>query len=104
MPRLRTMPSRLGAAPAKVRPAPKTAEPFYQSAAWRNLVADRKLDADYFAAKRRANQGERLILDHKCELKDGGSALDPSNTEWLTFGEHQRKTAEARARRSRGLS
>lgn len=89
---------------AKVRPAPKVAEGFYSSAAWRGLVADRRRDADYAAAKARAKPGERLILDHKVERKDGGADLDPANTEWLTFSEHQVKTAKARAARAWGTA
>lgn len=94
------MPARLSSPPAKVRAAPKVAEGFYQSGAWRSLVADRKLDADYFAARARAKPGERLILDHKVERKDGGADLDPANTEWLTHSEHQAKTARARVERA----
>lgn len=100
MARLKTLPSRLGRAVARLKLPPKTAEPFYRSAAWRQLVEDRKLDADYFAAKARSRRGERLILDHVIELKDGGAALDPANTKWLTFSEHQVKTAKSRARRA----
>jgi hypothetical protein len=60
------------------------------------------LDRDYFEALSRAKSGERLILDHVRERKDGGADLDPANTEWLTFSEHQAKTAKAKARRARG--
>jgi 5-methylcytosine-specific restriction protein A len=102
MARLKALASRLGAAPPRLRPPPKTVEPFYSSKAWRSLVAARKLDRDYFAALSRAKAGERLILDHRIERKDGGADLDPANTEWLTMSEHQRKTARARARRARG--
>lgn len=99
---MKGLPSRLGSAPPKLKAPEKRPDPFYRSAPWLCLVADRKLDADYFAAKRRAKAGERLILDHRRELKDGGAALDPSNTEWLTFSEHQAKTARARAERASG--
>lgn len=102
MARLTAMPARLGGNAPKLKAAPKSAEPFYRSAAWRGLVEDRKLDADYFAARGRAKRGERLILDHIVELKDGGAALDPANTKWLTFSEHQAKTAKARAERAAG--
>jgi hypothetical protein len=90
--------------PAKVQAAPKVVESFYASAAWRGLVEDRKRDPDYALARARAKKGERLILDHIRERKDGGADLDPANTQWLTFGEHQAKTAAARARRARGLA
>lgn len=65
-------------------------------------MARRKLDRDYFEALARAKSGERLILDHDKEIKDGGALLDPANTKWRTFSEHQAKTAKARARRARG--
>lgn len=99
---LKTMPARLGRQPSRVRAPVKVAEPFYQSAAWQRLKARRRLDPDYFAALARAKSGERLILDHKHERKDGGADLDPENTEWLTMSEHAAKTAKARARRARG--
>jgi 5-methylcytosine-specific restriction protein A len=102
MGRLRALPSRLGGQPPRLAAPPKVAEPFYQSKGWRQLVARRKLDRDYFAALSRAKSGERLILDHVRERKDGGADLDPANTEWLTMSEHQAKTAKARARRARG--
>src|SRR5688572_2791755 len=95
-------PSRLGSPPARVRSEPKRADRFYSSPGWRALVSARKLDADYFAARARAKQGERLILDHVRERKDGGADLDPANTEWLTHSEHQAKTARARHRRAQG--
>ena len=102
MGRLMAMPGRLATIGPRLRPPPKQAEPFYQSKAWRQLVARRKLDSDYFAALARRKAGERVILDHVVERKDGGDDLDPANTEWLTFTEHQRKTAAARAKRARG--
>ncbi len=83
-------------------PRPKVVESFYRSVGWLALVESRKGDPDWHAAKARAKAGERLILDHKVERRDGGADLDPANTEWLTFGEHQAKTAKARARRARG--
>ena len=104
MPRLRTIPPRLSAAAPRLRPPPKQVEGFYSSAAWRNLVAQRRTDRDYFAALKRARSdgSRRVILDHVRERKDGGADLDPRNTQWLTFNEHQRKTAQARAQRARG--
>ena len=100
MARLTSAPRRIAPAPSRVRPSPKVADKFYLSKEWRALVARRKLDADYFAARARAKAGERLILDHKRERKDGGADLDPANTTWLTFSEHQAKTE--RAKRARG--
>lgn len=99
---VRLAPARGRVAPARARvaAAPKRALGFYRSAEWLALVARRKGDADYRAALDRAGPGERLILDHVVELKDGGAALDPGNTQWLTFGEHQVKTARERRRRA----
>lgn len=98
MAKLMRAPSRIAGAPARVRVPPKVALPFYQSPEWKALRAARMKDADYREAKRRA-RGGRVILDHVREIKDGGGALDPRNTQWLTFAEHQAKTeASKRAR------
>jgi 5-methylcytosine-specific restriction protein A len=102
MGRLTALPGRLSVQAPRLRPPPKRAEPFYQSAEWKRLVARRKLDRDYFAALARAKAGERVILDHVHERRDGGADLDPANTEWLTMSEHAAKTAKAKARRARG--
>lgn len=101
---LKALPSRLAGLRPRVAPLPKAVEPFYQSKGWRDLVAVRKLDADYFAALRRAKEdgSKRCILDHVRERKDGGDDLDPRNTQWLTMNEHQKKTAQARRNRARG--
>lgn len=101
MGKLRVAVPRVGSLPYRVGMAPKVADPFYLSREWRELVASRKHDADYAAAKARAKPGERLILDHKRERKDGGADLDRLNTEWLTMSEHQAKTAAARRTRAR---
>lgn len=102
MARLKAAAARLGGMAPKLMPAPKQAEPFYASAVWRALVAARKRDPDHARALGRCKPGERLILDHKRERKDGGADLDPANTEWLTYSEHQAKTAAARRRRAQG--
>lgn len=102
MGRLSGLPGRLAALPPRVAALPKQADPFYLSPEWRALVRSRIGDADWKEAKGRAKPGERLILDHKHERRDGGSDLDPANTEWLTFSEHQAKTAKARKARARG--
>jgi 5-methylcytosine-specific restriction protein A len=102
MGRLSSMPTRLGGVAPRVKAAPKQAEGFYLSPEWRALGQLRKRDPDYAAAKLRAKPGERLILDHKRERKDGGADLDPANTEWLTMSEHAAKTARTRARRAQG--
>ena len=100
MGKLTRAPSRCAPAPSRVAAAPKRVEPFYRSKAWLALRRARMLDADYFAAKARAKDGERLILDHVVERKDGGAPLDPANTQWLTFSEHQAKTEREKRRRS----
>lgn len=100
MARLTRLPQRLAALPPRVVVPPKRAEKFYQSPGWLALVARRKRDPDYRAAKERARPGERLILDHVVERRDGGAELDPANTQWLTFSEHQAKTARSRAARA----
>ncbi|MGX7896881.1 hypothetical protein [Tsuneonella sp. HG222] len=105
MGRLTALPGRLSRLPSRVAAMPKVAEPFYTSRTWRALRAERMLDADYFAALRRAKadgSNGRVILDHKVERKDGGADLDPANTQWLTHAEHQAKTAKAKAARARG--
>lgn len=102
MGQLTRLPGRIAAIGPAVVPLPKKAEGFYTSPAWRGLVARRKRDADYFAAVARAKPGERVILDHIVERRDGGADLDPSNTQWLTMGEHQAKTARERRRRVSG--
>jgi 5-methylcytosine-specific restriction protein A len=104
MGRLKAMAPRLAGLRPRVAAMPKVAEPFYTSRAWQKLRAMRMLDADYFAALKRAKQdgSSRVVLDHKRERKDGGADLDPRNTQWLTNTEHQAKTAAARKARGRG--
>jgi len=100
MSRLKSLPSRLSRPKPRLSAAPKTADPFYLSAEWRAHRERRKLDPDYYAALRRAKPGEKIILDHIHERKDGGG--DFGETEWLTLSEHNAKTAKARAKRARG--
>lgn len=102
MGRLSSMPPRLAPLRPRVAALPKLADQFYQSPEWRALVKARTGDSDWHAAKARAKPGERLILDHIKERRDGGADLDPANTQWLTFGEHQAKTAKARQERAHG--
>jgi 5-methylcytosine-specific restriction protein A len=102
MGRLTALGSRLSPPKPRLTSAPKTADPFYLSSEWQALKARRRLDPDYYEARGRAKPGERLILDHVRERKDGGDDLDPANTEWLTSSEHNRKTARERAKRAFG--
>ena len=93
-------PARLCAAPPRLARAPKVADPFYQSPEWIALRSSRMKDRDYWQAKARGKVGERLVLDHVIERRDGGAALDPKNTQWLTHSEHQAKTAKAKGERA----
>lgn len=103
MARLKTLGTRLASSGSRLKVAPKRANSFYQSKAWLELRAARMCDGDYFAAlRRRKSNDEKLILDHVREIKDGGAALDPANTQWLTHSEHQAKTAKARGERAAG--
>lgn len=102
MGKLKCMAPRVGGMAPRVKALPKMAEAFYQSREWRALVAQRKRDHDYLLALSRCRRGERLILDHIVERKDGGADLDPSNTQWLTQTEHAKKTAKAKAARAAG--
>lgn len=99
MGRLTSAPSRLGAAPVKLKAAPKVAESFYNSPEWRALKA-RKRREGYWCVQ--CGGTDRLILDHIIERKDGGDDLDPGNVEWLCQAHHNAKTARAKARRARG--
>jgi 5-methylcytosine-specific restriction enzyme A len=101
------------------RPAPKTAETFYVSKAWRDLVAaliarcGRRCQA---CGKTREDDSSpvRVIGDHIVERKDGGADLDERNIELLcarsggngrprpdgrTGGCHPAKTAAKRIER-----
>lgn len=101
--KLKASKPRLGGLAPRVRSAPKVAEDFYQSREWRALRARRTRDGDYFGALVRAKKdgsNGRVILDHVVERRDGGADLDPANTKWLTFNEHQAKTAKAKAARA----
>lgn len=101
MVRLTAMPGRLGGGGQRLAAMPKVADPFYLSREWIALREARRRDPDYAAAAGRGKPGERLVLDHVTERKDGGAALDAANTQWLTHSEHQAKTAKAKAARAR---
>jgi 5-methylcytosine-specific restriction protein A len=98
--RLTGLPSRLGRLSAKVKPAPKVAESFYQSPEWRRLVASIKRQRGNWCE--RCGSTNRVIADHIHERKDGGADLDSSNIELLCAKHHAAKTAAARATRARG--
>ena len=100
MARLTASPARIGGLAARVAAAPKVAEAFYQSAAWRSLVARVKRERGSWC--QRCGSRRRVIADHIVERRDGGADLDPNNIEMLCFDHHAAKTAAARARRARG--
>lgn len=103
-PRLRTLPSRLGALEPRVRPAAKVSDPHYQTAehrAWAAAVIQRAggqcqaLDCQTIDRGR----GQRLFADHIVELKDGGAPTAMGNGQALCGRCHGRKTAAEQARR-----
>ncbi|MCB5173666.1 HNH endonuclease [Microvirga sp. SM9] len=86
--------------PPRLKAPPKSVDPFYTSPEWRELVA--RLKRERGAYCRRCGSTDRIIADHIIERKDGGADLDPNNIELLCHAHHQKKTAQARARRARG--
>jgi len=76
---------------------PKQAESFYKSPEWAQARRDQPNKWCVVCGVT-----QRLILDHKVERKDGGADLDPANLEWLCLPCHNRKTAQAKAKRARG--
>jgi len=98
--KLKMLGARLGTAPPKLKRQPKTAELFYQSAAWHRAKAMKRAEGPAYCAV--CGSGHRLILDHKVERKDGGADLDLSNLQWLCRPHHQAKTARAKADRLSG--
>ncbi len=106
MGRLKAMPSRLGRPASRVRARPKVAEGFYQSAEWLDY---RRRHRDWTRAKhggvwcKVCGAVQRLILDHRVERSDGGADFPPyEEADWLCTPCHNRKTADAKARRVRG--
>ena len=91
-PRLATISTRI------VAPAPKTADPHYQSAehrAWRTEVLRRAAHRCQDCGR----TGTRLFADHVIELRDGGPPTDPANGRALCGACHTKKTAQSRAQR-----
>ena len=102
MGKLRAAAPRIGLMTPTVKMAPKVAETFYQSPAWRQLVARIKRERGYRCQRPGCGSTERVIADHIVERKDGGAELDPRNIELLCFAHHEAKTAAARKARARG--
>lgn len=100
MGRLSNIKPLVGSLPPRIALAPKLADRFYQSPEWRDLVRSIKQMRGAFCE--RCGSTNRIIADHIVERKDGGADLDPSNIELLCSPCHNRKTAQARARRARG--
>ena len=87
----------------RAKPAPKTADPFYSSRAWRELLAaifkSRGRRCEDPRCDRPRGPWRRIYGDHVVELQDGGEKLDPNNVLLRCASCHTRKTAEARAKR-----
>jgi hypothetical protein len=85
------------------KPAPKRADPFYQSPEWRALVAEiireRGARCEDRACRFPKRTGNRVFGDHILELKDGGAPLDKTNVMLRCGSCHTRKTNVERARR-----
>ncbi|XUU60653.1 hypothetical protein ACRAQ6_14005 [Erythrobacter sp. HA6-11] len=106
MGRLKHMAARIGSLPPRVKLQPKLAERFYQSKEWisyrkRHAAWTRQREGGLWCCKCFSNK--RLILDHAVERKDGGADFPPfEQAHWYCAGCHNRKTAEARAKRASG--
>ena len=100
--KLTRAPSRLDAAPRQLGFAPKVADPFYTSPAWRSFAARLKAERGWrceqcgFDGKR----APRLLhADHLIERKDGGAEFDPANIVVRCQPCHNAKTARAASQR-----
>jgi 5-methylcytosine-specific restriction protein A len=98
MGRLTTLAPRLTALDTRrVKPSPKTVEPFYtlpEYRVWRSGVVQRAQ-----GRCQDCGRGGRLFADHVVEVKDGGAPFDLANGRALCGSCHTRKTAAERARR-----
>ncbi|WP_262027135.1 HNH endonuclease [Microvirga sp. Mcv34] len=100
MGKLTNIKPRLSSTPPRLKSPPKIVEEFYSSPEWRALVKRIKAKRGNFC--QRCGSSDRVIADHIIERKDGGADLDENNIELLCHTHHQKKTAQARARRARG--
>lgn len=82
-------------------PPPKTAEPFYTSSAWLELMASIKAERGE-RCEDCGRTGTRIFGDHIKELKDGGARLDRRNVRLRCGSCHTLKTNRERAKRMRG--
>jgi 5-methylcytosine-specific restriction protein A len=100
MPRLTTLAPRLASSsPGHVSVPAKRAEPFYQSAEWKELRAYCVARARGICQHCGSGIKGRAFADHIRELRDGGAALDSANVQVLCAACHNRKTAAERTRR-----
>lgn len=102
MGKLRCAEPRVGGLKPRVGLAPKQAEPFYQSTAWRELVRSIRRKRGNRCQRPGCSSTDRIIADHIVERRDGGAELEERNIELLCFTHHEQKTAAARRTRARG--
>jgi 5-methylcytosine-specific restriction enzyme A len=99
---LQTLRPRVGLANLQTaKTPPKTANKFYLSPEWIALRDQVRREAGGRCQAPGCGRIEqRMYVDHRVELKDGGAPLDRSNL-WLLCGRcHSLKTAAERARRT----
>lgn len=105
MGRLSSVTARLSAAPRRLCPPPKLADPFYLSPEWRRFASDMKRHRGNCCedcGRSGKERGVKLIADHVIERRDGGAEFDPMNIRIRCMPCHNAKTAKAKAERARG--
>jgi 5-methylcytosine-specific restriction endonuclease McrA len=80
------------------KPAPKKADDFYLSPAWRALMNEIIKERGR-KCEECGRTGTRIFGDHIIEIKDGGALLDKRNVKCLCGSCHSIKTAAERAKR-----
>src|SRR5512139_3840746 len=82
-------------------PPPKLSDSFYSSRVWMQLRDRVRREAGGRCQSPGCGRAEdRMYVDHRVELKDGGAPLDRKNV-WLLCGScHSLKTAAERTRRT----
>ena len=99
MGRLTTLKPRIAVLDTRTaQPAPKVADSFYNTTAWRE-ARQLALVLGAFQCAHCRCKPKMLFVDHIVELSDGGAPLEQSNLEPLCGSCHTAKTAKARARR-----
>ena len=88
----------MAALPPRVAVPGKRADTLYTSPEWRALLKRIKAMRGNWCA--RCGSNHRVTGDHIVEVKDGGAVLDERNVELLCQACHNRKTADAKARRA----